>query len=134
MLHAEPEGISGLDPSMSQSKPVGALRLLSATRNSWHGIIDTVRSEAAFRQELMLAVLVLTAMFVLDIGSFERALLIATLGLVLVVELLNTGIEAVVDRVGHDWNALSKKAKDAGSAAVTMSLAVHGATWACVLW
>lgn len=119
---------------MSQNKPAGALRLLSATRNSWHGLIDTCRSEAAFRQELVLASLTLAAMFALDLGALERMLLIATLGLVLIVELLNTGIEAVVDRVGHDWHALSKKAKDAGSAAVTLSLLVHGASWVCVLW
>lgn len=117
---------------MTQAKPTGMTRLMLATRNSWHGLIDTFRSEAAFRQELLLAVLALVAMFVLDLDMLARALLIATLGLVLVAELLNTGIEAVVDRVGSDWHALSKKAKDAGSAAVTVSLAVHAATWGLV--
>jgi diacylglycerol kinase (ATP) len=71
--------------------------------------------------------------FMLDLDMFARGVLIATLGMVLVTELLNTGIEAVVDRVGSDLQALSKKAKDAGSAAVTVSLGVHVATWALVL-
>lgn len=118
---------------MSRSKPLGARRLLHATRNSWFGLSDTFRSEAAFRQELVLMALAGIAMWLLDLDPLACALLIATLGLVLIAELLNTGIEAVVDRVGPEWHPLSRKAKDAGSAAVTVSLAVHAGVWLCVL-
>ena len=118
---------------MRNPPSTGALRLLRATAHSWRGLVDTWRSEAAFRQELLLAAPLLVLVFVLDIAPLSRAVLLATLGLVLVVELLNTAIEAVVDRVGADWHALSGKAKDAGSAAVTVSLLVHAAVWICVL-
>lgn len=118
---------------MHAIKPTGARRLILASRNSWHGLIDTFRSEAAFRQEIVLAIVVVALIFLLELTTVARVMLVATLGLVLITELLNTGIEAVVDRVGSDWHELSKKAKDAGSAAVTVSLAVHGATWAIVL-
>jgi len=111
----------------------GAVRLLRATGHSWRGLVDTWRTEAAFRQELLLAVPLLGLVFALDLAPLARALLVATLGLVFVVELLNTAIEAVVDRIGADWNALSGKAKDAGSAAVTLSLLLHAAVWICVL-
>ena len=84
-------------------------------------------------QELVLMALAGIAMWLLDLDPLACALLIATLGLVLVAELLNTGIEAVVDRVGPEWHPLSRKAKDAGSAAVTVSLAVHAGVWLCVL-
>ncbi len=118
---------------MHVMKPTGARRLILASRNSWHGLVDTFRSEAAFRQEIVLAIVAIALIFALDLTAFARAVLVATLGLILITELLNTGIEAVVDRVGPEWHALSKKAKDAGSAAVTVSLVVHGATWAIVL-
>lgn len=118
---------------MANVKPVGVTRLLLATRNSWHGLVDTFRSEAAFRQEMLLTLIAVAAMFALDISMLGRGLLIATLGVVLIAELLNTSIEAVVDRIGSEWHELSKKAKDAGSAAVTVSLVVHGAAWVCVL-
>ncbi len=118
---------------MIDDAPVGARRLWRATGHSWRGAVATWRSEAAFRQEALCALPVLVAIFALEFDPVVRALLVATLGLVLIVELLNTAIEAVVDRVGADWHALSGKAKDAGSAAVTGSLLLHAAVWACVL-
>ncbi|KPN17224.1 diacylglycerol kinase [Xanthomonas sp. Mitacek01] len=118
---------------MSSVPSTGVLRLLRATGHSWRGLVATWRTEAAFRQEVVLAVPMLVLIATLDLAALARALLVATLGLVLVVELLNTAIEAVVDRVGADWHALSGKAKDAGSAAVTLSLLLHAAVWLCVL-
>lgn len=118
---------------MSSVPSTGALRLLRATGHSWRGLVATWRTEAAFRQEVVLAVPLLVLIATLDLAPLGRALLVATLGLVLVVELLNTAIEAVVDRIGSDWHALSGKAKDAGSAAVTLSLLLHAAMWICVL-
>lgn len=119
---------------MTPAKSTGATRLLSAARNTLRGFLDTFQTEAAFRQEVMLAALLCALIFVLDIESTWRALLLLTLGLVLVVELLNTAIEATVDRVGLEHHPLSGKAKDAGSAAVGGSLFLHGMTWACVPW
>lgn len=119
---------------MNRHKSAGATRLLSAARNTSRGFVDTLRTEAAFRQELMLATLLCALIFVLDIEPTWRVMLLLTLGLVLIVELLNTAIEATVDRVGLEHHPLSGKAKDAGSAAVGGSLFLHGITWACVPW
>ncbi|MEN4903917.1 diacylglycerol kinase [Luteimonas sp. TWI662] len=118
---------------MSSVPFTGATRLLRAAGHSWRGLVATWRTEAAFRQELLLSVPLLVLIAALDLSSVARALLVVTLGLIWVVELLNTAIEAVVDRVGSDWHALSGKAKDAGSAAVTLSLLLHAAVWICVL-
>lgn len=119
---------------MLSHKAAGASRLLSAARHSCRGFADTWRTEAAFRQEAMLAVLVCAVVFVLDIDPLWRILLLLTLGLVLVVELLNTAIEAAIDRIGLDRHPLSGKAKDAGSAAVAGGLMLHGTVWACLPW
>jgi len=118
---------------MLDAKPTGARRLMRASRNSWQGLRDTWRSEAAFRQEALCALPLLALIAMLELSGTARALLLVTLGLVFVVELLNTAIEAVVDRVGHDWHPLSGKAKDAASAAVTVSLCIHAGVWVCVL-
>lgn len=93
--------------------------------------------EAAFRQELILAVVMLPIAFLVDISTVERLMLILTLFIVLIVELLNSAIEAVVDRVGSEIHPLSGQAKDIASAAVFMSLALCGITWLivlCPLW
>lgn len=118
---------------MHDARPTGARRLLHASRNTRQGLLDTWRSEAAFRQEALCAVPLLVLIATLDLSAIARALLLATLGLVFVVELLNTAVEAVVDRVGHEWHPLSGKAKDAASAAVTVSLCIHAGIWLCVL-
>ena len=89
--------------------------------------------EAAFRQELMLAIVMLPVALWVDISTIERLLLIFTLFIVLIVELLNSAIEAVVDRVGSEIHPLSAQAKDIASAAVFMSLALCGLTWLVVL-
>jgi diacylglycerol kinase (ATP) len=94
---------------------------LSGLRAGWH--------EPAFRQELLLGAVLLPAAWVLGRDWVETALLIAVLVLVLVVELLNTAVESVVDRVGTEWHELSKRAKDMGSAAVLLSLLLCGGVW-----
>ncbi|MCW5580286.1 MAG: diacylglycerol kinase [Luteimonas sp.] len=119
---------------MHPHKAAGASRLLSAARHSCRGFTDTWCTEAAFRQEAMFAVPVCAVVFVLDIDPLWRILLLLTLGLVLVVELLNTAIEAAIDRIGLDRHPLSGKAKDAGSAAVAGGLLLHGAVWVCLPW
>jgi diacylglycerol kinase (ATP) len=90
--------------------------------------------ETAFRQEAILALLMLPAAFWLGQGWLETAALGGTVVLVMVVELLNTGVESAIDRIGPEWHELSKRAKDMGSAAVLLSLLLCTATWGGALW
>ncbi len=99
---------------------------LAGLRAAWH--------ETAFRQEALLAMVLLPASVWLGHGWMERSALVGTVLLVLIVELLNTGIETVIDRIGPEWHALSKRAKDMGSAAVLLSLLLCGGTWLGALW
>ena len=89
--------------------------------------------ETAFRQETLASAVLVPAAFWLGRSWTETALLLATVMLVLIVELLNTCIEAAIDRIGPDWHELSKRAKDMGSAAVLLSLLLCAATWALAL-
>jgi diacylglycerol kinase (ATP) len=91
-------------------------------------------AEPAFQQEAWGALLLLPLAFWLGRGWVETALLVGSVLLVLIVELLNTAIEAVVDRIGPQWHALSKRAKDMGSAAVLLSLLLCAGIWAGALW
>lgn len=90
--------------------------------------------ETAFRQEALLALVMLPLAFWLGQSWVEVALLAGVVLLVLVVELLNTGIESAIDRIGPEWHALSKRAKDMGSAAVLLSLLLCAGAWAGALW
>lgn len=112
----------------------GLNRVLFATLNSAAGLTAALRYESAFRQELALASLLFPAALWLGTSWIERSLLIGTVLLVLIVELLNSGIEAVVDRVSLDLHELSKRAKDYGSAAVLLSLLLCGGVWVSALW
>jgi diacylglycerol kinase (ATP) len=111
----------------------GLRRLINATRYSLAGLAAALRHESAFRQEAMLAVVLVPAGALLGTTGVARALLIGSVLLVLVVELLNSAIEAAVDRVSPEEHALSKRAKDLGSAAVMVSLANVVAVWLIVL-
>jgi diacylglycerol kinase (ATP) len=112
----------------------GPARLLGAVRYSFDGVRSALRDEAAFRQELALCAVAVPLALWLPVTPLERLLMIGSLGLVLVVELLNSAIEAVVDRIGLERHVLSKRAKDLGSAAVMLSLVLAGATWLTLLW
>ena len=90
--------------------------------------------EAAFRQEAILAFVMLPVAFWLGQSWVETALLAASVVFVLVVELLNTAVEATVDRIGPEWHALSKRAKDMGSAAVLLSLLLCAGIWTAALY
>ena len=111
----------------------GIKRVFRATGFSMKGLKAAWIHEAAFRQELLLACLMLPIALFVDISTVERLLLILTLFIVLIVELLNSAVEAVVDRVGDEIHVLSGQAKDIASAAVFMSLALCGITWVVVL-
>ncbi len=119
---------------MPKSDARGLRRLLKATTFSAAGLRAAWRSEEAFRQEAVLAVVLAPAAFVLGRTGLQQALLLGVLMLVLVVELLNSAIEAVVDRIGHDRHPLSGQAKDMGSAAVLLSLMLALAVWLGIAW
>lgn len=112
----------------------GVVRIAYAAKYSWQGLSTAVRTESAFRQEVALAAVMVPAAWWLGRSWSEVALLVGTVVLVLIVELLNSAVEAVVDRVSLELHDLSKRAKDYGSAAVFLALVLCGATWAAALW
>jgi diacylglycerol kinase (ATP) len=112
----------------------GIARIAAATRYSLDGLRAAWRDEAAFRQELALCALLVPIALWLPVSAFERLALVGVLLVLLIVELLNSALEAVVDRVGIERHELSKRAKDLGSAAVMVTLALVALTWATVLW
>mgnify|MGYP003596779895 CR=1 FL=1 len=112
----------------------GLDRVVHAAGYSAQGMSAALRHESAFRQEAVLAAAMLPASIWLGSTWLERSMLIGTVVLVLIVELLNSGIEAVVDRISLDLHELSKRAKDYGSAAVLLSLLLCGGVWASALW
>ena len=115
------------------AKKKGFARLRAATVYSGEGLRACFASEEAFRLEIMLAVVLTPLAFWLGDSPAERGLLLVAIVLVLLVELLNSAIEAVVDRIGLEYHALSKKAKDIGSAAVFISLVAFVVLWVAVL-
>ncbi|HVY22845.1 MAG TPA: diacylglycerol kinase [Steroidobacteraceae bacterium] len=117
-----------------RNKPSGMTRLIRAFGNSMKGFAGVYKNEAAFRQELLLAAIMIPLGVYFGHNGIERALLVGSVLLVLVVEILNSGIEAVVDRIGMERHALSGLAKDMGSAAVFLALVMVGVTWLLVLW
>jgi diacylglycerol kinase (ATP) len=120
-------------PAIDRYKPRGFLRLFRAFGASWLGLVGAFREEAAFRQELVVAAVVIPLGLWLGHTGVERALLVAPMLLVLVVELVNSAIEATVDRIGLERHILAGLAKDIGSAAVFMSFVLLVVVWLLVL-
>lgn len=112
----------------------GWTRLIHATGYSKAGLQAAWQNEAAFRQEVVLTLILLPIGLWLGEGGVERALLIGSLLLVLAIELLNSGVEAVVDRIGPEHHLLAGRAKDLGSAAVLMGLLNVVLIWGLILW
>jgi diacylglycerol kinase (ATP) len=110
----------------------GLQRIWNATRYSLSGIRATWRNEAAFRQEILLSLILVPAAFWYGRTATERVLLIGSCLLVLIVELLNSAVEAAIDRIGEDRHKLSGRAKDMGSAAVFISLWLVILTWGII--
>jgi diacylglycerol kinase (ATP) len=107
----------------------GLRRLVNALFYSLSGLRLAYRHESAFRQEIALAAVLLPLALLVPVGAVERVLLIASVLLMLIVELLNSSVEAAVDRIGFDTHRLSKRAKDLGSAAVLLTLVLVATTW-----
>ena len=118
---------------MKQTSNNPVIRLMNATRFSWLGLRAAYKNEQAFRQEVLILVIVVPLAFYLVESPFDRALLIASWMLVMVTELLNSAIEAVVDRFGEEHHVLSGRAKDIGSAAVMVALFLSVVIWLGVL-
>ena len=116
-----------------QKGETGIRRIVSAARNSLAGLAAAVRHEDAFRQELILAAILLPVALFMNVTFLEKALLVGSVLLVLIVELLNSAIEATVDRVSLEVHPLAKRAKDLGSAAVMLSLVLAASVWLFVL-
>jgi diacylglycerol kinase (ATP) len=119
--------------SDDRQKPQGLRRLLLSFRNSMLGFIGAWREEAAFRQECLLAALVIPAGLWFGDSGLERLALVAPMLLILVVELLNSAIEAAIDRIGLERHPLSGLAKDLGSAAVFVAFILLALAWLLVL-
>ena len=116
-----------------RQKPTGITRLIRAFGYSFQGFVHTWREEAAFRQEVLLALAVVPCGLYLGRTGMERALLVSPMLLILVVEILNSAVEAVVDRSGTERHPLAGMAKDMGSAAVMLSFALLGTVWLLIL-
>jgi len=117
-----------------KQNPGGVRRIWNAALYSFRGFAGAFRREAAFRQELALVAVLAPLGVWLGATGVERALLVGSLLLVLMIELLNSGVEAVVDRIGPERHELSGLAKDVGSAAVFVALLNVVIVWALVLW
>ena len=115
-------------------KSLGWSRLVGALANSWKGLRGAFAAEQAFRQEVMLALVLIPAGFWLGKTAIEKILLVGSMLLVLIVELLNTAVVTVVDRIGPERHVLSGLAKDVGSAAVLLSFLALLLVWGLLLF
>ena len=110
----------------------GLVRAWYAAKNSWRGLVFAFKEESAFRQELSLFVVLTPIAVVLPVSLFEKAVLICSIVLVMAIELLNSSVEAAIDRISFEHHDLSKRAKDFGSAAVMLALLISFILWVCV--
>ncbi len=118
---------------MASQGTSGLTRLVKATQFSWKGLRAAFTNEQAFRQEVYLSIVLIPLALYLGENGLECALLISVVLLILIIELINSSIEAIVDRVSTDHHELSGRAKDIGSAAVLLSLINAAIVWALVL-
>jgi diacylglycerol kinase (ATP) len=134
-MSLQPQEEPGLEvPAESPFKgKTGLIRIIHAFFNSLAGLRDAWRHESAFRQEVLLALVLIPIACVVPMAPAERALLIGSVLLVMIVELLNSSVEAAIDRISFDHHSLSKRAKDIGSAAVFVSLLLLALVWGLIL-
>ena len=110
-------------------KPKGLKRIINAFKYSLKGFKSAIKYETAFRQELIMLVIAYVIVMLIDFSIYERILLLGSIGVVMIVELINSAIECVVDRIGRERHELSGRAKDYGSAAVCLSLLLTATLW-----
>lgn len=119
---------------MAYQEARGLKRIINAAKYSWQGLKEAYRNEEAFRQETWLFIVLFPLGLWLGENGMEKAMLVGCLFVVLITELLNSAVEAAIDRIGFERHELSGRAKDIGSAAVTVSLLLVVVTWGLVLW
>jgi len=112
----------------------GLTRIVKAAGYSWKGLRAAWQNEAAFRQESVAAIVAIIIACWLDVDAITRVLLIGSVVLVIIIEILNSAIEAVVDRIGSEMHPLAGRAKDMGSAAVLLSILLALFVWITLLW
>lgn len=118
---------------MAKPGATGLSRVINATGYSMKGLSSAWRHEAAFRQELLLMIVLTPLAFVVGKELLQTLFLLVLAWLIVVVEILNSAIEAVVDRIGHEHHELSGRAKDLGSAAVFIALALNALVWGALV-
>jgi len=116
------------------SNTTGLLRIVKAAGYSWQGLRAAWQHEAAFRQEATAAIIAIVVACWLDVDTVARILMIGSVVLVIIVEILNSAIEAVVDRIGQERHPLAGRAKDMGSAAVLLAIILALFVWIALLW
>lgn len=127
--------MSDPDPYGQQMKSKGGIsRVFKALGYTWDGLKAAAEHEEAFKQELYVIVPLAIAAWCVPVSFLERALLFAVLMLILIVELINSAIEANTDHISLERHPLAKRAKDMGSAAVFLAIVVAVSVWVCVLW
>lgn len=119
---------------MEKRSRSGLARLVDATRYSMRGLASACRNETAFRQELAVIVILLPVALWLGNTAIQKSLLVLSALMILIVELINSAIEATVDRIGTEAHPLSAQAKDMGSAAVLITLIAAAAVWVFIAW
>jgi|TARA_Y100000310_G_scaffold328175_1_gene395839 diacylglycerol kinase (ATP) len=134
MVERDPGESDHKDAVFDKAGNKGLRHLLNATRFSMRGLSAAFHNEAAFRQELALMLVLLPAAFFVGSNTLETAVLIAVSLMILIVELLNSGLEAIVDRIGTEHHPLSGRAKDLGSAAVMIALVTAFVIWTAMIY
>ena len=119
---------------MKHIKQKGLKRLLNAGGYAVEGLVDAFKTEGAFKQEALLALIMIPLSFLIETTAVGHALLVASVLFVLLMELLNTAVETVIERISDEIHPLSKRAKDLGSAAVFVSLLNAGAVWGIIIF
>ncbi|WP_281998105.1 diacylglycerol kinase [Halomonas sp. A020] len=123
-------------PTSTASKPngKGVIRIFRASINAFSGVKACWINESAFRQEVILCLVLYPVIFFIDATHSEKALLFLSLTLVAIVELINSAIECAVDRIGTEHHELSGRAKDMGAAAVMLTILMTVSVWLCVIF
>lgn len=115
-------------------KNTGIKRIIYAARYSWLGLIAAWKNEAAFRQEVVALIAAVIIALLIDVSLFQKVALVGSVVFVMIVELMNSAVEAVVDRIGLERHELSGRAKDLGSAAVFLAIGLALMIWSSIFW
>ncbi len=115
-------------------KNTGIKRIIYAARYSWLGLIAAWKNEAAFRQEVVALIAAVIIALLIDVSLFQKVSLVGSVVFVMIVELMNSAVEAVVDRIGLERHELSGRAKDLGSAAVFLAIGLALMIWSSIFW